>query len=350
MLRPVLEKILSCVAGIGLVIFAGGCNINAPRPRMGTLPTPPPGPRFLDPDNLGKHSYHFSPFEKNGIVYTCKAGHLDITHIRWAADHTKYLVKRTRETLMKKGVGFTFVFALEASRHKAKFRYPENWDDLSREEKKRIANEISLQIGPYLAFNATLWHEIITWFDVHFIGFEPEFNSSFSWEDVYSNLLGTKLAVEALKDTNHKYDEAMALVIDRELKRLGVRSKRTAINASEKMRGKWFTGILLVDITRKNIDIGLDDGSITPVLVPGICEDAEPEPCLVPTTDILSKYGFSMRYEIYPQEWEKERFLKVIYPDGKAGRVLPVLPHKHFPAFMDYIKKQAVEKYGYDIG
>jgi len=341
-----LKRILNGIAGVGLVIFASGCNIGAPRPRMGTLPTPPPGPRFADPNNLGKHSYHFSPFEKNAIVYTCKAGHLDITHIRWNGDHTRYLIKKTRKTIHEKEDGFAFNLSLELSRHRVKFKYPENWDDLSHKEKEKIADEIAFEIGPYLAFNATIWHEIITWFGVHFAGFEPEFNSSFSWEDMYSNLLGTKLAVEAVKDTKHRYNKAMTLAIDRKLKELGPQSRSTAIYASEKMRGEWYTGYLLVDIIRKNMDIGLDDGYITPVLVPGICDDAEPELLAVPTTDILSKYGFSMEYEVRPYEWERGKILKVIYPDGQNGKVEPA---KHFPIYMEYIKKEAVEKYNYII-
>jgi len=341
-----LAKTLYSLSILGLVILANGCDLHAPRTRMGTLPTPPPGPRFYEPHELGKHSYLFSPFERNGIIYTCKAGHIDITHLRWSADYTRYLAKKTRKTLMKKGEGFTFRLSLEFSLHKVKFRYPEYWDDLTHKEKKEIAEKIAFEVGPYLTFNATLWHEILTWFDVHFIGVEPEFNSSFSWEDIYSNLLGTKLAVEALKNTKHGYNKAMTLAIDRKLKELDAQPRSTAIYAVEKMRGKWFTGYLLVNTIRKNMDIGLDDGYVTPVVVPGICHGVEPEPLAVPTMDILAKYGFSMKYEIYPYEWERYKILRIIYPYGMGGRVKP---DKHFARLMYYIKRQAVEEYDYII-
>ena len=334
------------IAGIGLVILASGCALDAPKIRMGTLPTPPPGPRFSNPNDLGKHSYYFNPFETNGIVYTCKAGHIDLTHVRWCADYTRYFVKKTRNTLMKKGKGFSVNLTLELSTHKVKFGYPKDWDSISQKDKEKIATEIAFEVGPYLAFNTTLWHEILTWFGVHFMGFEPEFNSSFSWEDLYSNLLGTKLGVDALKDTDHKYDTAMTLAIDRELRKLGVQSRSTAIDAAERMRGKWFTGYLNVNTIRKNIDIGLDDGYVSPVLVPGICSGAEPELLPVPAIDILSKYGFSMKYEIHPREWEKGKIFKVVYPNGKKA---DIQPDKHFPIIMAYIRKQAVEKYSYDI-
>ena len=196
-----LKKIIISAVVTGLVVLANGC-INGPRPRMGCLPTSTPGSRFLDPNNLGLHSYGYGKilFEKNGIVYTCKAGHIDITHSRWSADYTKYLIQKINKTLMKKRKGFSFTLTFERSKHKVKFTYPENWDSLSKKDRQKIANDIAFKVGPYLAFNATLWHEILTWFGVHFIGFEPEFNSAFSWEDSFSNLLGTRLAVEALQD------------------------------------------------------------------------------------------------------------------------------------------------------
>ena len=347
MSRTILEKIINGAAIISLVIFASGCNTQAPRARIGTLPTPPPGPRFYEPNNLGSHSYFYDPFEKDGIVFTCKAGHIDVTHVRWSADHTKYLINKTRENLMAKNEEFTFKLPLELSEHKVRLTYPEGWDELPRkEEKEKIIDEVAFEAGQYLAFNAGIWHEILTWFGVHFAGVEPEFNSSFSWEDTYSNVLGTMLGAEAVKDTENSYDKAMQLAIDRKLRELDVKSKSTAINASEKMRGEWFTGVLFVDTIRKNLDIGLDDGFVSPVIVPGICEDVAPDPLPVPTTDVLSKHGFKMEYEIYPREWEKDKILKVVYPD-KKGKC--VKPERHFPMYMDHIRREAVEKYNYII-
>ena len=212
---------------------------------------------------------------------------------------------------MKKSNGFSFNVSLEASKHTVEFTYPEYWDNLLRKEKERIANEISLQVGPYLAFNATLWHEILTWFGVRFAGLEPDFNSSFSWEDVYSNLLGTQIGAEAISTPVLDYDTAVTQILNRELQELGVQSRSTAIRASKKMKGKWFNGIFLVDITRKNLDIGLGDGFVTPVLVPGICENAKPHLRPVPTTDILAEYGFAMKHEIRPKEWAKDKIHRI---------------------------------------
>lgn len=112
------------------------------------------------------------------------------------------------------------------------------------------------------------------------------------------------------------------------------------------MRDKWYKGYILVDTIKKNIDIGLDDGLVTPVLVPGICDGAEPKPLSVPTKDILKKYGFSMKHEILPREWEKSKILKIAFPNGHGRKIRP---DSHFQVIMDYIKNDAVQTYGYDI-
>ncbi len=339
-----LQKIISSAVGIGLTVMVNGCN--APKPRMGCLPTSTPGSRFLNPDNLGAHSYGYGNifFEKNGIVYTCRAGHIDITHVRWAADYTRYLTKKTYKTLMNNRKGFSFKSPLERSRQTVHFDYPGYWEDHPQKDRERIAREISLELGPYLAYTALTWHEILTWFGVHFAGIEPEFNSAFSWEDSFSNLLGTRLAVRALQDTRHSYDEAMTLAINRELEKLGVQPRNVAIAAAEKMRGKWFKGNILVDTKKRNLDIGLD-GYVTPTLVPDLqeCEIAWPYSYPVPKPELYI-YRFSMKYEIEPRELEKGKILKIVYPDG-GGKM--IYPEKHFPKIMDYVKRQAIEK-GYD--
>ena len=341
-----LKKTLYIVVLVGLAILANGCQCDTPRMRIGNLPTSTPGSNFLDPNKLGKHHYNFSPFERGGIVYTCKAGHIDVTHLRLNADYTKYLINKTRQTLTEKGDGYSFSLPFEVTTHKVAFDYPENWASLSQKEKENIAKEIAFETGSYLAFNAAVWHEIITWFDVHLVGIEPQFRSAFSWEDVYSNLLGTKLAVEVLKDTDNDYDTAMTSAIDSELRRLGVQPRETAIQATEKVRGKWFTGNFIIDATKRNFDIGLDDGFVTPSIVPGICDSSEPEKLPVPRIDKLSKYGFTMTYEIHPKEWERDQFLSIVYPDGNGKTIRP---DEHFPIIIATLKKQAVEKFGYDV-
>lgn len=335
-----------------ILLSSSGCN-TTPNMRRGSLPTPTlgipllhPRPIFLEPNNLGSHSYTPNPFEKNGIVYTCDGGHIDISHVRANADDTRFLARKTYETLMKQKGGFSFNLAFEQSRHKVEFCYPQSWSDLSEKEREKTARELSLEVGAYLAFNATLWHEIMSWFGVRFALIDPQFNSAFSWEDVYSNILGIKLAIKALKDQDDGYDEAMTKAINRELKRLRVQPRKTAVKVTEKMRGKWFKGNRIPVMLRRNTDIGIDDGYISPVLIPGVCEDAEPELLAAPRLDILSTHGFTMTYKIAPVYLEAGKVLRIIYPEGKGKLIEPI---KHYPIIIDFINKEAVEKYNFDI-
>lgn len=333
---------------------ASGCQFDGtPRPRLGCYPTPTVGTRFLNPEHLGPHGYQFKLSEKNGIVYTCKAGHIDVTHLRIAADWTAYLAAKSFKCLMKSDAGFSFKLNADQSRYFVQIAYPENWQDFSQQDKQRTAREISIKLGQYLAFTATTWHEIMTWFGYKCMGIFPEFPSAFSWEDSFSNLLGTHIAAAALRDTEHKFEEAMTLAIDQELEKLGVCPRHTAIIASENARGEWFIGypLYLVNMKRRNFDIGLDNGYVTPTIVPGIaeCEGLQAQSYPVPNLDFLTQYRFSVKVEIEPREWEKDKVLRIVYPDAKS-RKMRLEPATHFARIMNYVKEDAVTRYGYNIG
>jgi len=254
---------------------------------------------------------------------------------------------------MKSGAGFSFKLKADHSMCFAQITYPENWQGLSQQDKERIAREISLKLGQYLAFTATTWHEILTWFGYKCLGIFPEFPSAFSWEDSFSNLLGTHIAAGALRDSEHKFEEAMTLAIDQELERLGVRSRSAAINAAENARGKWFVGypLYLVNMKKRNFDIGLDDGYVTPTIIPRIagCERIQAQSYPVPNLDFLTEYRFCVKLEIEPREWEKGKILSIVYPDAKT-RKERLEPVTAFARIMNYIKEDAVTRYGYDVG
>jgi hypothetical protein len=306
---------------------------------------------FIDPDNLGPHGYRFNWSEKNGIVYTCRAGHIDIAHVRKNIDWTAHLAAKTLEKLRNDETEFSFKLR-EPSLYFVQLAYPENWKDLSQADRENIAYDVSIRLGQYFAYTATTWHEILTWYGYKAIGFYPEFPSAFSWEDTFSNLLGIRIGAMALRDAEHGFDEAVTLILDQELEKLGAQPRLTAIRAAQKVRGLWFSTALLfcVDIMGRNFDIGLDDGSITAWIVPSVsgCEAAEAQTYPVPNLDFLSKYGFSMKLEIEPREWEKGKILKAAYPDRKK-RKKRIEPIVHFATIMDHIKAEAAEKYGYDV-
>ncbi|UCC22693.1 MAG: DUF4056 domain-containing protein [Planctomycetota bacterium] len=325
-------------------------GLNAsPRIRVGYLPTPTLGTVFLGPEQLGQHGYRPNLSETNGLVYTCKAGHIDIGHARKAADWTVFLAAKTFRQIMNGRDEFSFRL-YEPSRYFVRLTYPEDWKDLSPPEKERIAYEVSVGLGRYLAFAGATWHEIITWFGFKSKGFEPEHPSAFTWEETFSNLFGVHVAALALRDAQHTFNEAVTLVLIEELQKLDVQSGHISKRASESVRGKWFTGdFFFIDMKKRHLDLGLDDGFVTPVLIPFVsdCRGTEAQSLPVPNLDFLSEFGFSVKFEIEPRMWEGTAILNAAYPDRsqRKKRLEPVI---HFALIMDYIRKDAIKRYGPD--
>ena len=350
-------------AAAGIVMFAGGCALprpdlfglkdsaRSPRIRLSCYASSTLGSVFTDADNLGTHHYDNGKGEKNGIIYTCKAGHIDLPHVRKAADWTAYLAEEAYDKLRKGQAKFSFKL-WEPSRYYIHFTYPEDWKQLPEAQRDQIARDISITLGQYSAFTALTWHEIITWFGYRPVLWYPEFPSAFSWEDTFSNLLGTHLAGKALRDTQRSYDEAMTIALDAEVQRLGAQPKSTAVEAAQQVKGLWYSGgiLFLVDIKKRNLDIGLDDGFVTPWIVPGLaeCQGGEPAPYPVPDLRVLDRHGFAVTFEIEPREMERRAILKIVYPDP-GNRRKRLVPTVHFAPLMEHIRQDAVRRYGEEV-
>jgi len=343
-------RVLTIALAVLLTISLVGCGGGPePRLRLGCYPTSTVGVHFPDPANLGSHSYAGS--DNGGIVYTCRGGDIDLNHLRIAADWTMYYTHLTYDSLMENKTEFSFKSKPARSRYYVTIQYPSGWAEMPKEDKERIAREVSLGLGPYFGYAASTWHEIITWFGYKFVAMFPEFASAFSWEDSYSNLLGTRLAVEAMQD-KRGYDEAMTDLLAQELSKLGVQSPETAKLASEKVRGEWFSGkvVYMVKMKKRNFDIGIDDGYVTPTLLPGVseCRDAQAQSYPAPTLAVARKYGLGVKLEISPKIWESGKILKVAYGEGNE-RGERIEPEVHFPRIMSYIREDAIKRYGPDV-
>ncbi len=336
------NAVLVIVGGLA-IIATGGCGFGGgPRPRIGYSPTTG-GVPFPDPERLGTHSYGPGFGEASGIVYTQRGGSIDIDHVRGAADIAKRAYDLSRSALLKGKKSFSVSPSFEFYSNKIEFKYPENWDTLTAEKKMRIATEVSLQVGHTVGYNSTLYHEMLTWFGTRFM-LMPEFYSAFSWDDIYSNLVGATLAMKAVQDPNQNYNQAMTRLLDEEMKTLGALPRAEAIRVTNSVKGKWFdSGLTLSSVLRRNVDAGFDDGYVTPALIPG-ASDAEPIDYAVPALDSLDKYGIEMVYTFGSAHGADRKMRKIV---GTKG---PLEPGKHFAAIMEHVKKEAVEKYGFDIG
>jgi hypothetical protein len=112
----------------------------APQARLASYASSTILTNFLGPDDLGPHSYRRNVFERNGIVYTTKAGHIDIAHVRKFIDWTAFLTEKTYANLMKNKTELKFK-AKAPSIYHVEIVYPAYWKVLS--EKKNILLIIS---------------------------------------------------------------------------------------------------------------------------------------------------------------------------------------------------------------
>jgi hypothetical protein len=300
---------------------------------------------------LGQHGYSSAGSEKNGIVYTSGGGFIDIAHVRGGIDRTAFVAAKIFDSLQNNETEFSFRLA-EPSIYFVQLVPPGDWEYLSRQKRDDIARDISIRLAQYFAHTACIWHEILTWFGYKSVGFYPEFHSSFSCEDTFSDLLGTSIGVSALLDTEHAFGEGVTLALDRELKKLGLQTRDTAMRATKTVEGRWFSGgLLFVHTKRRNFDIGLSDGFITPWIVPAFSRDGgeKAQSYPIPNPDFLCDFGFSLKFEIEPREWEKGKILKIVYPEAKERRkrLEPII---HFSPIMDHIKKDAVRRCGRHVG
>jgi len=179
-------------------------------------------------DQLGKHTYLGNAAEGNGIVYTHKGGFIDIGHLRDQADWTAYLyariLKNQKDGLMIQKLGH------EGGLKTLTLYVPTDLDSLD-----------AMLLAGKIAYDLSVWHEIATWYGASSIPFFPERFSSFSVEDPYSNLLGAKLGIEAIK-SDLPFEEAMSLLINEKLKELDVVSTEAATyDAMEKVLEVWWT-------------------------------------------------------------------------------------------------------------
>ena len=101
-----------------------GKGRKTPRIRMSCYATSTVGTTYADYQRLGEHSYKSGKGEQNGMIYTCKGGHIDIAHLHKGADWTAFLAERTLQQLMANKTTFSFKL-YEPSKYFVQVEYPE---------------------------------------------------------------------------------------------------------------------------------------------------------------------------------------------------------------------------------
>jgi len=179
--------------------------------------------------NLGPHHYLGDNSENNGIIYTKRGGFIDLGHLRDCADWTAFLYTLIQSKRYCESETLT-ILGKEGGQKSLVLEIPSELDSVKTSE---VAGKI--------AYELSLWHEIATWFGVSYIPLIPERYSSFSPEDLYSNLLGVELGIQALK-SNLEYNEAMTQLISNMFDSLeAVNTVEETYLAMEKVENIWWT-------------------------------------------------------------------------------------------------------------
>jgi outer membrane protein OmpA-like peptidoglycan-associated protein len=190
------------------------CCMLAPQNMPGTGPNA----NFAVPGRLGKHG---SSNEVNGLIYTGKAGFLDLGHIRDMVDLTKFIF----DQLTGAGVTPNQVVA-EFSLGGRVIRMGE--------ATMRQCPAHPIQVARAIAYDTGLGHEIVS----YNIMTPGGHNSSFSPEDLCSNFLGTLLAERAIL-AKGSFNDAVTRELDRMVRDLNGQSRSQSRRAFDRINGRW---------------------------------------------------------------------------------------------------------------
>ncbi|CNK08741.1 Uncharacterised protein [Yersinia aldovae] len=200
----------------------------------------------VEADSLGEHHYNDTLLgatknllgvssEHDGIIYSAHGGFIDIAHVRDSADMTFFLFSHIVPHL---GQAQNIALSEElAQRRIALFAFipPQN-------EAEHYS--LSAYLAGYLAYQVAAWHEIAQWYGFESVVGFSEGISAFSPEDLYSNLLGTRLAISLIL-TGHagsvmQFNVAMDEILPQALHQLGAVSADETRFQFDMLDGNWW--------------------------------------------------------------------------------------------------------------
>jgi len=191
-----------------------------------------------DPKQLGPH--HFARFGKMkdtvGMVYTCRAGFVDVSHLRDNADWSAHVYFNLKKWL---GSGKEILARNEGGFKKRAVYFPK----LTPEDLSLLTEDDLALIATSIGFNMALLHEIPTSFNfpvsVPSAVFTNEKSSAFSVEDAYSNLLGNIIGTQAAR-SSLPYNQAMTEIINSTITELGSQAKPQTLETYDISKNDWW--------------------------------------------------------------------------------------------------------------
>jgi len=237
---------------------------------------------IIGPANIGPHKYDGGMFaanpnqsptagrdwgERNGQIYTCRGGFIDLAHVRDYADWTIFFAANVYRSLR---TGDTLTLSDEGGQRRVVVH------PLSQQRLDEVgAQGLAIATGQWLAFNLSVWHEIATWYGWSWFRAFPETASAFSPEDIYSNLIGIRIAAgvinERKAETDSLYEASMNIWLRQVLERLGAQPAEVGRTAMFGVDGVWWDSRRRLPDKRLTLRRYLDTG---PTIAPWLVSDA----------------------------------------------------------------------------
>ncbi len=267
---------------------------------------------------MGTHTYMGGKTERNGNIYTRRGGFLDMGHLRDCADWTAYLY-----SLIKASQTNPFYSSIE-------LRNEGGAKSLELHVPKDFNDEQMIELAGKISYDLSLWHEISTWFGASYVPLVPEKFSSFSPEDMYSNLMGVHMGMRAIK-SNLDYNEAMTEEISKMLDTLeSVENEQETFDAMLKVNQIWYTNEKKYPSNKLTLKRYIDlDPDLMPWIVQGYESHLPPYSLPKPNSSLSKYYKLSLKLNF--------RFpVDSIFP----GRKDNIITQNDFDEFVNYIKSE----------
>lgn len=310
------------------------------------------------PDAIGNHRYDAGRLaddvtagsERNGLVYTCRGGFIDIAHVRDYADWTLFLATRLGRILE---TGGTIELPPGEGGQRRLVLEPIDPEFVGIVGRRDLTAALAVWVG----FQLSIWHEVATWYGWSSFNAFSERASAFSPEDLYSNLLGAKIAGPIISGGNDLseaiFDRAVDAWIEQSLDFLGGVPAKLGEDAMAAVDQLWWNSrARLPDanlVLRRNVQHGI---RIVPWLVPlerfdskarqritSRCQ-GEPEPHLLRNPTRIPGLEFEavlrLEVELGPDFQDMESL--AAYGD--------IVTNRDFPELLERIRQEIREEFG----
>lgn len=322
-----------------------------PKPRIGSLPFPSIVSLYAeaDPAKLGEHVYRtgkaFEDWgeEGRGILYTCRAGFVDIAHVRNTVDHAAHIYARVLYALEHGGACVRFRLA-EPSVYRLEISYPEAWYELGPEERARLAREVAIRAATIAAHRSMAWHELLTWYGYKSTGIISEEGSAFTYEDSVSHAVGEVVAERALMAAPgvdaRAFGEAATVALEEVLRELGAVDVETGRAVVESVKGEWWSSFK----AEAHHVAGAGTLRVKPRVVEGVkaCQGARVHRFRLYDLDELSDHPVTptMRLWIDPRVSEEGRILDDLAAErGLGERPEEVDVERDLPLLLERVQR-----------